>query len=83
MSKVEAPTKAEIEALMEDIRNRRTAYLDKYGLFGGGELINMKLDVLNKMWDKLKLQLDVIEAHEQAIRDSPGAGTQDDINWKD
>lgn len=58
MSIVQAPTKAELEALAEDIQNRRVALLDKYGLFGGGEIVNMKFDVLNKSYDKIQAQLD-------------------------
>jgi len=58
MSIVQAPTKEELLNLRADIQARRTALLDKYGIFGGGEMVNIQMEVLNKSYDKVQNQLD-------------------------
>lgn len=58
MEQIRKPTKAALEKLIEDIQKRRSNLMDKYGLFGGGEIVNWQMDVLNKSYDKLKTQLD-------------------------
>jgi len=58
MSIVQAPTKEELLNLRVDIQARRTALLDKYGIFGGGEMVNIQMGVLNKSYDKVQNQLD-------------------------
>lgn len=62
MTRVEAPTFEELQKLMQDIQDRRTTLMDKYGLFGGGEMVNLQMDVLNKSYDKLELQLDKLNS---------------------
>ena len=62
MERIKAPTVEELQILMQDIQDRRTALMDKYGLFGGGEMVNLQMDVLNKSYDKLELQLDKLNS---------------------
>ena len=58
METIKKPTKEELKKMMQDIQDRRVKLMDKHGLFGGGEMVNLQMDVLNKSYDKLKLQLD-------------------------
>lgn len=55
--KVTAPTLEELEALERDLHNRKAALLDKHGIFGGGQVVNMQHDVLNKSLDKVEQQI--------------------------
>lgn len=55
---IQRPTKEELQAILEDIRTRRSVLMDKYGLLGGGETVNIVIDGLNKMYDKTKAQID-------------------------
>ena len=61
---IKVPTKDEIVIMMEDIQKRRTDILDKHEIFGGGEIVNMQMDVLNKSYDKLQKQLDTLNEQE-------------------
>ena len=59
--KVEAPTRSELEALQKDLFKRKTKLLDMYKIFGGGEMFNVKHEVINKSLDKVKEQLRELE----------------------
>lgn len=61
MSIVKRPTKEELQKIVDDLHHRRTALLDKYGLLGGGETVNIIMNSLNSMYDKAKEQLDNYE----------------------
>jgi hypothetical protein len=57
MEELKAPTQDELKAILKDLHNRKTALLDKHGLFGGGEIVNMQHDVINKSIVKVEAQL--------------------------
>tara|TARA_R110000868_G_C10728287_1_gene751362 strand:+ start:193 stop:369 length:177 start_codon:yes stop_codon:yes gene_type:complete len=57
MEKLKAPTQDELKAILKELHERKTALLDKYGIFGGGEMVNMQHDVINKSIEKVEAQL--------------------------
>jgi len=57
MEKITAPTQDELKATLKDLHERKAALLDKYGIFGGGEMVNIQHDRLNKSIDKVEAQI--------------------------
>ena len=61
MEKVKQPTLDELKSLRKDLHDRKVALLDKYGIFGGGEMVNVQHEVLNKSIDKVESQIKALE----------------------
>tara|TARA_R110000803_G_scaffold57459_1_gene115372 strand:+ start:768 stop:944 length:177 start_codon:yes stop_codon:yes gene_type:complete len=57
MEELKAPTQDELKAILKELHERKTALLDKYSIFGGGHLVNMQHDVINKSIEKVEAQI--------------------------
>ena len=57
MEELKAPTQDELKAILKELHERKTALLGKYGIFGGGHLVNMQHDVINKSIEKVEAQI--------------------------